>query len=120
VSRQRQTAEGLLCFLIFFLAAGFALTATSTAKEMGTTGGAQGVVTEQDGASYRYVTVNPQTKPALTIVERIGMSDGAIDRWWYRKSRAGAARRPRAAAAETLRCALCTVAVHKAHRKLDE
>ncbi len=59
------------------------MTATSTAKEMGATGGAQGVVTEQDGASYRYVTVNPQTKPALTIVERIGMSDGAIDRWWY-------------------------------------
>jgi hypothetical protein len=50
---------------------------------MGATGAAQGVVTKQDGASYRYVTVNPQTKPALTIVERIDMSDGAIDRWWY-------------------------------------
>jgi protein MpaA len=55
----------------------------SAAKEMGTTGAAQGIVTEQGGASYRYVTVNPQTKPALTIVERIDMSDGAIDRWWY-------------------------------------
>lgn len=50
---------------------------------MGATGGAQGVVTERDGSSYRYVTVNPQTKPALTIVERIDISDGAIDRWWY-------------------------------------
>lgn len=46
-------------------------------------GAAQGVVTEQDGASYRYVTVNPRTRPALTVVERIDMSDGAIDRWWY-------------------------------------
>jgi hypothetical protein len=59
------------------------MAATSAAKEMGTTGAAQGVVTEQDGSSYRYVTVNPQTEPALTIVERIDMSDGAIDRWWY-------------------------------------
>jgi murein peptide amidase A len=50
---------------------------------MGATGAAQGVVIEQDGASYRYVAVNPNTKPALTIVERIDMSDGAIDRWWY-------------------------------------
>lgn len=50
---------------------------------MGATGAAQGVVTEQDSASYRYITVNPQTKPALTIVERIDMSDGAVDRWWY-------------------------------------
>jgi murein peptide amidase A len=50
---------------------------------MGTTGAAQGVVTEQNGTSYRYVTVSPRTKPALTIVERIDMSDGTIDRWWY-------------------------------------
>jgi protein MpaA len=50
---------------------------------MGATGAAQGVVTERDGTSYLYVTVNPQTKPALTIVERIEMSDGAVDRWWY-------------------------------------
>jgi protein MpaA len=57
--------------------------ATSVAKEMGATGAVQGVVTKQDGASYRYVTVNPQAKPALTIVERIDMGDGAVDRWWY-------------------------------------
>lgn len=50
---------------------------------MGATGAAQGVVTEQGGVSYRYVTVNPQAKPALTIIERIDMSDGKIDRWWY-------------------------------------
>jgi protein MpaA len=50
---------------------------------MGTTGAAQGVVTEQNGTSYRYVTVSPRTKPALTIVERIDMGDGTIDRWWY-------------------------------------
>jgi hypothetical protein len=50
---------------------------------MGATGAAQGVVTEQDGASYRYVTVSPRSKPALTIVERIEMSDGKVDRWWY-------------------------------------
>jgi protein MpaA len=85
VSRQRQTPipTQLFCFLILALAASLATTTTSAAKEVGTTGAAQGVITEQDGASYRYVTVNPQTKPALTIVERIGMSDGAIDRWWY-------------------------------------
>lgn len=58
-------------------------TAVSAAKEIGAIGAAQGVVTERDGASYRYVTINPQTKPALTIVERIDMSDGAINRWWY-------------------------------------
>lgn len=53
---------------------------------MGATGAAQGVVTTQGGhagPSYRYVTVNPRTRPALTIVERIDMNDGAIDRWWY-------------------------------------
>lgn len=56
---------------------------TAHAKEMGATGGAQGVVTEQDGSTYRYVTVSPRTRPALTIVERIDTSDGKIDRWWY-------------------------------------
>ena len=68
------------------MAACLATPAASAAKEMGTTGAAQGVVTEQgvhDGSSYRYVTVSPQTEPALTIVERIDISDGAIDRWWY-------------------------------------
>lgn len=60
-----------------------AAAATSAAKEIGAVGAAQGVVTRRDGASYRYVTVNPRTKPALTIVERIDMSDGAVDRWWY-------------------------------------
>jgi protein MpaA len=63
-----------------------AMAEASTAKEIGALGAAQGVVTTPDehgGPSYRYVTVNPQTKPALTIIERIDMSDGAIDRWWY-------------------------------------
>jgi hypothetical protein len=83
VSQQRQIPVQLLCFLFLALAAGLAAAAGSAAKEMGTTGAAQGVVTEHDGGSYRYVTVSPQTKPALTIVERIDMSDGAIDRWWY-------------------------------------
>lgn len=83
MSRQRQTAPQLLCFLFLALAAGLAATATSAAKEIGAVGAAQGVATEQDGASYRYVTVNPQTKPALTIVEHIDISDGTIDRWWY-------------------------------------
>lgn len=62
---------------------GFAAAIPAAAKEIGAVGAAQGIVTEQDGTAYRYVTVNPQTKPALTIVERIDMSDGAIDRWWY-------------------------------------
>ncbi|HMC50413.1 MAG TPA: M14 family zinc carboxypeptidase [Solirubrobacterales bacterium] len=65
------------------MATGLYAPATSAAKEMGATGAAQGIVSEQDGASYRYVTVNPPTQPALTIVERIDMSDGRIDRWWY-------------------------------------
>jgi protein MpaA len=72
-----------LRFTILVLAAGLALTATSAAKEIGAIGAAQGIVTEQDGASYRYVAVTPNTRKALTIVERIDMSDGAIDRWWY-------------------------------------
>jgi len=50
-------------------------------------GAAQGVIEHRDGASYRYVTVNPQTKPALTIVERIDIGDGTVDRWWYLRGR---------------------------------
>jgi murein peptide amidase A len=83
VNQQRQTAGQLLSVLILALVAGLAATATSAAKEIGAVGAAQGVVTTQGGASYRYVTVNPQAKPALTIIERIDMSDGAVDRWWY-------------------------------------
>lgn len=83
VGQQRQTARQLLCVLLLALTTGFVAAAPAAAKEMGATGATQGVVTEQDGASYRYVTVNPRTKPALTIVERIDMSDGGIDRWWY-------------------------------------
>jgi hypothetical protein len=83
VGPQRQTARRLFRFLLLALAVGLAAAATSAAKEIGAVGAAQGVVTEQDGASYRYVTVNPRTRPALTVVERIDMSDGAIDRWWY-------------------------------------
>ncbi|HWI96414.1 MAG TPA: M14 family zinc carboxypeptidase [Solirubrobacterales bacterium] len=81
--RQKKAARRLVCFLLLTLVAGLAAAATSAAKEIGAVGAAQGIVTERAGASYRYVTVNPQTKPALTIVERIDMSDGAIDRWWY-------------------------------------
>ena len=70
--------------LILALATSLATTATSAAKEMGTTEpGSRGIVTDKDGGSYRYVTVSPRTKPALTIVERIDTSDGAIDRWWH-------------------------------------
>lgn len=83
MSQQRQKARRLLRFLVLALAAGLAVATTSAAKEMGATGAAHGVVTEQDGTSYRYVTLNPQAKPALTIVERIDMRDGAVDRWWY-------------------------------------
>jgi len=83
VSRLEQTTRRLPWFLLVALVAVLAGATTVHAKEMGTTGAAQGIVTQQDGTSYRYVTVNPQTKPALTIVERIDMSDGAIDRWWY-------------------------------------
>ncbi|HEV7399828.1 MAG TPA: M14 family zinc carboxypeptidase [Solirubrobacterales bacterium] len=36
-----------------------------------------------EGGSYRYVSVNPRTRPALTIVERIETNNGKIDRWWY-------------------------------------
>lgn len=90
VSRQRQIARQLPGFLFLVLAVGLTTAAASVAKEMGTTGAAQSVVAsagEHGGASYRYVTVNPQTKPALTIVERIDTSDGAIDRWWYLRGR---------------------------------
>lgn len=83
MSRLEQTARRLLSFLLVALVSVLAGGTTAYAKEIGAVGAAQGVVTEQGGDSYRYVTVNPQTKPALTIVERIDMSDGAIDRWWY-------------------------------------
>jgi hypothetical protein len=73
---------------IVLLALAFTLASVQApaAKEIGATGAARGIVEtedERDGSSYRYVTVNPRTKPALTIVERIDISDGAIDRWWY-------------------------------------
>lgn len=80
---QRQSARRLLCFLLALTTGLAATTATSAAKEIGAVGAAQGIITEEDGVSYRYVTVNPRTRPALTMVERIDMSDGAIDRWWY-------------------------------------
>jgi murein peptide amidase A len=83
VRRQKKTASRLVCFLLLALMAGLATAATSASKEMGAIGAAQGIVTEQGGASYRYVTVTPQTKPVLTVVERIDTSDGTIDRWWY-------------------------------------
>jgi protein MpaA len=84
VSQRRQIARRLLRFLFLATTACLATATSSAAKEIGATGAAQGiVVTQNDGSSYRYVTVSPQTKPALTIVERIDMSDGAIDRWWY-------------------------------------
>jgi murein peptide amidase A len=73
----------LLCSLLLALATGLAAAATSDAKGLGAAGAGQGIVTEREGTSYRYVTVNPRTRPTLTVVERIDMSDGAIDRWWY-------------------------------------
>ena len=73
----------LICVLFLASVAVLVTTATSTAKEIGAVGAAQGAITVQDGTSYRYVTLNPRTRPALTVVERIDMSDGAIDRWWY-------------------------------------
>jgi protein MpaA len=69
--------------LLLFLLVGLAATAPAAAKEFGIVGAAHGVIEHRDGASYRYVTVNPQTKPALTIVERIDVGDGTVDRWWY-------------------------------------
>jgi len=66
---------------------GLAIAPSSPGKGFGTVGAAQGVIEPRDGASYRYVTVNPQTKPALTIVERIDIGDGRVDRWWYLRGR---------------------------------
>jgi hypothetical protein len=86
MSNQEQLTRWLPRTALFALIFSLAIAQASAAKEIGATGAARGVVTTQgghDGSSYRYVTVNPQTKPALTIVERIDISDGAIDRWWY-------------------------------------
>ncbi len=72
--------------VLFALASSLAIAEASAAKEFGTAGAAQGVIATargRGGTSYRYVTVSPRTKPALTIVERIDISDGRIDRWWY-------------------------------------
>jgi hypothetical protein len=83
VSNRLKTAIPLSRAVFLFLLIGLAAAPSSLAKELGTVGAAQGVVIDQDGASYRYVTVNPRTRPALTIVERIDISDGRVDRWWY-------------------------------------
>jgi protein MpaA len=72
--------------VLFALASSLAIAEASAAKEFGTAGAAQGVIATargRGGTPYRYVTVSPRTKPALTIVERIDISDGRIDRWWY-------------------------------------
>ena len=86
VNGQARTASWLSGIVLFALASSLVIAKVSAAKEFGAIGAAQGVIAAQGGpddASYRYVTVNPRAKPALTIVERIDMSDGAIDRWWY-------------------------------------
>ncbi|HVY78579.1 MAG TPA: M14 family metallopeptidase [Solirubrobacterales bacterium] len=86
MSSRSTTASGLrraLLLLCLLLGIGLAAAAPAAAKEFGTVGAAQGVIERRDGASYRYVTVNPRTKPALTIVERIDMDGGSVDRWWY-------------------------------------
>ena len=86
VNSREQIRRRLSRIALLALAFSLAIAQASAAKEMGATGAAQGVVTTQSdhgGSSYRYVTVNPRTEPALTIVERIDMSDGTIDRWWY-------------------------------------
>ncbi len=73
----------LIAVLAIALLAGLAAAPHAAAKELGTVGTSQGLIEHRDGAAYRYVTVNPQAKPALTIVERIDTGDGTIDRWWY-------------------------------------
>jgi protein MpaA len=83
VARLPQRVSALLAGLAVALLATLAAAPRLAAKELGAVGAAQGIVTEQAGVSYRYVTVSPQAKPALTIVERIDMSDGTVDRWWY-------------------------------------
>jgi murein peptide amidase A len=86
VNSQKQVTRWILRITLLAMALSLAIVGASAAKEMGMTGAARGIVTTQGGhggSSYRYVTVNPRTKPALTIVERIDISDGAIDRWWH-------------------------------------
>ena len=83
MSKRNRTASRLTRVLLLFSLAGSAVAPSSPAKDLGAVGPAQGGVEHRDGATYRYVTVNPQAKPALTIVERIDTGDGTIDRWWY-------------------------------------
>ena len=73
----------LVAVLAIVLLACLAAAPHAAAKEFGTVGTSQGLIEHRDGAAYRYVTVNPQAKPTLTIVERIDMGDGTVDRWWY-------------------------------------
>jgi len=84
VSSRRQTARWIPFLAFLILASVLAVAQVSVAGGIEAPGAAKGVIEERgDGSSYRYVTVSPRTRPALTIVERIDMSDGAIDRWWY-------------------------------------
>jgi hypothetical protein len=83
MGNQNKAARRLPRVFLFFLLIGLVAAASSPAKEFGAVGAAQGVIEHRSGTSYRYLTINPQTKPALTIVERIDIGDGTVDRWWY-------------------------------------
>ena len=38
-----------------------------------------------NGSPYRYVAISPRTRHRQTVVERIDLAGGRVDRWWYLK-----------------------------------
>jgi hypothetical protein len=67
----------VLVVAICALAAGRA-----AADGFGVTGAAPDGVTAA-GSPYRYVALTPGAKPARTVVERLTVDGGEVDRWWH-------------------------------------
>lgn len=73
---------GRLLLIASLALVGSALVApAASAGGGGLPGGAQGV--SLPGSPHRYVAVSPRLETPLTVVERIAVDGGTIDRWWY-------------------------------------
>jgi hypothetical protein len=45
--------------------------------------GVVGAAASLEAPPYRYVALAPQARQPLTVVERLGLEDAKVDRWWY-------------------------------------
>jgi protein MpaA len=74
---------GLAAALVAAAIAGTQLIGAAAAKEDTLAGSAAAGGVTVDSSPYRYVAISPSTRPALTVVERIDLAGGRVDRWWY-------------------------------------